>query len=598
MTDSLLNTSFASTTDSGNLRFSGLSSNIDWQSTVDAIMQAKRIPATQIEDKIAVNDTKLTAYSDLSLIADNLKTSLDQLRGGVSFFAEDVFDTKQAFTTSSAAPTAPGGYTPVAADSLVGVLAGDEATVGTHRLTIHQLAQSHQMRSDAFADVNTTTLAAQGFTVGSFTMNGETITIDGDDTLADMQDKINSSNAGVNASIVSVSPTEHYLVMTAEDTGTANAVNFAGGNATTDSFGFTDGVGGIKTELTAAQDAIIDVDGITGITRSTNAIDDVLEGITLDLFGAEPNTEINIEIEQNLNEIQGAVQGFVDAYNLMKEFIIDQRTQRVRSEGEGAESEFGALAFDSTLRSIDRELGEMINTVIPGADSGYATLGQIGIEIGADFMLEIDQDKFNDALVNNTDGVRKIFAFDASTSDSRVSVVGFDQNTQPNVDGSGNLQPYYLDISGTDASGNVIQAAISTTAGGGVIGDGSATQSSQVITATDNTSANGLQLFFNGDPSLGPINDIEVTFTRGVADQLYGYLEDITALDGQLRTDVTTLEEQNVDYQERITQIDERLEIQRNSLTQQFISMETALAQLNQLRDQLTQQLGALNGDS
>ena len=89
-----------------------------------------------------------------------------------------------------------------------------------------------------------------------------------------------------------------------------------------------------------------------------------------------------------------------------------------------------------------------------------------------------------------------------------------------------------------------------------------------------------------------------MTFTRGVADQLYGYLEDITALDGQLRTDVTTLEEQNVDYQDRISQIDERLEVQRNSLTQQFISMETALAQLNQLRDQLTQQLGALNGDS
>jgi flagellar hook-associated protein 2 len=598
MTDSLLNTSFANTTDSGNLQFSGLSSNIDWQSTVDAIMAAKRIPATQVEDKIAVNDTKLTAYSDLSLIADNLKTSLDQLRGGVSFFAEDVFDTKQAFTTSSAAATAPGGYTPVAPDSLVGVLAGDDAAVGSHRLTVHQLAQAHQIRSDSFTDTNATTLASQGFAVGSFTLNGESITVDGDDTLGDLQDKINASNAGVNASVVSVSPTEHYLVMAAEDTGTVAALNFAGGNATTDSLGFTDGVGGIKTELTAAQNSIIDVDGITGITRSTNTVDDVLEGITLDLFGAEPDTEINIEIEQDLTQIQSSVQGFVDAYNLMKEFILDQKTQRVRSDDPDAESEFGSLAFDSTLRNIDRELGEMINTVIPGADSGYATLGQIGIEIGSNFMLEIKQDKFNDALVNNTDGVRKVFAFDATTSDSRVSVVGFNQNAQPNVDGSGNLQPYYLDISGTDASGNVIQASISETAGGGVIGDGSATQSSQVITATDNTAANGLQLFFNGDPSLGPIDDIEVTFTRGVADQLFGYLEKLTALDGQLTSDVNSIEQQNVDYQERVTQIDTRLEVQRNSLTQQFISMETALSQLNQLRDQLTEQLGALNGNS
>lgn len=598
MTDSILNTNFASTTDSGNLRFSGLSSNIDWQATVDAIMAAKRIPATQIEDKIAVNNTKLTEYSDLTLIANNLKDSLNTLRGSTSFFADDVFDTKQAFTTSSAAAGAPGGYTPVSADGLVGVLAGDDAAVGNHRLTIHQLAQAHQMRSDGFADVNATSLASQGFTVGTFSINGESITIDGDDTLSDLQDKINASNAGVSASVISVSPTEHYLVMTAEDTGTVNAIDFAGGNAVTDSFGFTDGVGGIKTELTAAQDAIIDVDGITGITRSTNTVDDVIEGITLDLFSAEPNTQINIEIEQDLTEIQSSVQGFVDAYNLMKEFILDQRTQRVRTDAEDAEAEFGALAFDSTLRAIDRELGEMINTVIPGADAGYATLGQIGVEIGSDFMLEIDSAKFNDALVNNTDGVRKIFAFDATTSDSRVSVVGFNENTMPNTDGAGNLLPYYVSISGTDASGNVIQAAVSDTAGGGVIGDGSATQSGQVITATDNTGANGLQLFFNGDPSLGPVNDIEVTFTRGVADQLFGYLEDLTALDGQLRSDVTSLEDQNVEYQERISQIDQRLEIQRNSLTQQFIAMESALAQLDQLRNQLDQQLGALNGDS
>ena len=64
--------------------------------------------------------------------------------------------------------------------------------------------------------------------------------------------------------------------------------------------------GTIKNELVAVQDAIIEVDGVT-ITRSSNTIDDAIEGVTLNLYSASPDKAVSMEVSTDLSSIKSAI---------------------------------------------------------------------------------------------------------------------------------------------------------------------------------------------------------------------------------------------------------------------------------------------------
>ena len=289
---------------------------------------------------------------------------------------------------------------------------------------------------------------------------------------------------------------------------------------------------------------------------------------------------------------------FVNAYNELKAFIEDQQAEVVREDG--GEAEFGVLAFDSTLRSIEARLSQVVSSIVPGLEDGYSSLGQIGIGIEDDYSLSVDDSTLDEALLNNLNDVKRLFSFDYSTSDSRLSVISVGANTTYSVDGSNIAEPYYLNISGTDASGNVLDANFVTSAGtgNGGVGNNTVAVSGKNLTILSDSPADGLKLFFNGDASLGQVDDIEVTFTRGVADRLYNFFNDFSKTGGDADTLKTNLLTQNEDYQDDITKIDTRLELQRKNLEARFIAMETAMFQLNSLKESLSQQIAAMSGDS
>jgi flagellar hook-associated protein 2 len=592
----------SSATSSGNIRFSGVSSGINSQQIIDSIIASRRIQVTQIEDKISLNDERVSAIDQLQSLAKGFADSLDVLRGGNSFFVDDVFDNKLAFTSSRATATAPVGYVPSAAESVLGVNATDGAIAGQHTVEVVQIAKAQQIRSDAFGST-TNTLASQGFTIGDFEINGRNITLNASDTLLDLRDKINGVNSGVtatnvNASIVSVSPTESYLLLSSEDTGLSNTITFSGTQGVHNSFGLTSaGTDTVKTEIQSAQNSIIRVDNLgVDVVRESNTIDDVFTGVTLDLFKAEPDTEIVVDIDNDLNAVKTTIVGFLDAYNGLKSFIEDQQSEAIREDGE--DPAFGVLAFDSSLRSVETKLNSVVSSLIPGLADGFSSLGQIGISIEDDYTLGLDESTFDNVLLNNLDDVQRLFGFDYSTSDSRLSVISVGANSTYTVDGSNIPEPYYLNISGTDASGDVIDANLSTTpvTGNGGLGDNTLGVNGKNLEALSDSPADGLKLFFNADPSLGPLDDIEVSFTRGIADRLYNFFNDFSKVSGEADTLKTNLLTQNENYQEDITKFDARLDLQRQNLESRFIAMETAMFQLNSLRESLSQQLAALAG--
>lgn len=599
-----LNFNNTSLTDSGNIRFSGLSSGIDFQSSIDAIMEAKRIPVTLIEEKIQVNDSKAAALTELKSLSGTFASSLDKLRGSTSFFAEDVFDTKTSYLETQSSATAPVTHVPSAASSIMGVVVGKDAATGSHAIEVVQLAKANQIRSDAFTS-KTADLDTLGFTMGTMEINGKSITVSTGDSLLDLRDKINATNSGdtpsnVNATIVSVSDTEHYLVIASTETGEDYTITFGGDQSVHNSLGFTTtGSDAVKNESVAAKNAIIRVDNLgVDIERQSNTIDDVLEGVTLNLFKAEEGTEVVLDIQEDLNTIKSTVVEFIEAFNALRDFITEQKTEIERVDGE--DPTFGPLAFDSTLRQISTKLNDLVTARVLGAGSGYQSLSQVGITMSDEFKLEIDDTTFDDRIINDVDSMRKLFAFDFSSSDSRVLAVAHTSKTQMQTDANGDPIPYYLNIGGTDADGHVISANIQDTAGTGAGGafDGSVSVSSSTMTISDASGAEGLKVYFNAGANSAPVNDIQISFSRGIADQLFTYFDDLSKSGGRLDDEIIGLANLNESHQERITQMEGRLDLQRTTLTAKFLAAEQAMLQLNNLKDNLTQTFEAMNNSS
>ncbi|MCP4062560.1 MAG: flagellar filament capping protein FliD, partial [Gammaproteobacteria bacterium] len=121
------------------------------------------------------------------------------------------------------------------------------------------------------------------------------------------------------------------------------------------------------------------------------------------------------------------VQGFVDKFNSLQS-TIDSLA------GFNAEAGVGSLLTgDSTVRSIQNQLRQVLTRVVPGLENASVrSLADVGIttnfETGG---LEFDRAKFEEQLKNNPDDVTALFAEQGRTTDSQVEFVRSGLNTEP-----------------------------------------------------------------------------------------------------------------------------------------------------------------------
>jgi flagellar hook-associated protein 2 len=428
-------------------------------------------------------------------------------------------------------------------------------------------------------------------------INGRTIAVDSSDSVLDLRDAINAANAGadatrVTASIVSISASEQVLILTADDTGTGATISAADtSGAVLQSLGVLDGGGAAKNELQVAQNAELLVDGLgTVIERQSNTVDDVFGGVTLSLFKAEPGTTIKLDVERDLNQVKSAIVDFVDAYNELRLFINQQALTDVPEDDEtGA----GVLAGTSALSEIRARLSAAIGGAVQGNDATFTVLAQVGITLrGASTVadplrantLEIDEAKLDDALLNQTDAVRGLFAFQMSSSSPDVVLLGFDRDTHYSASG------YQLNVA---YSGGAITSA---NLGGAADGsdDGSISIEGNVLTVVAGP-AKGLKLLFTG---AAPASGVQIDLSIGLGTQIYKAAEALAdETSGLIGGEIDSLEGQNELGTARVDRLEERLERERERLLDRFVAMETALATMNRLLDSLRQQIDASFGD-
>ncbi len=383
----------------GTISSAGIGSGLDVTSLISKLMDVERLPLTALTTKQTTLQTKISTLG-------TIKSSLS------------------AFGAAAKALSTPAQLAPlkssVADSTILSAATGTGAMAGTYDIEVQSLASSQKLLSAGYA--NTTdaigsvdkkiTIAFGTYGAGpTFTANPDkatqSITIDAsNNSLAGLRDAINNANIGVSASIINDGSTNGYhLSLTSVDTGARNAMQISVDDTSLDAFTY-DPTGGtsIMTQSVVAQDAVIKIDSTT-ITKQSNTITDALEGITLSLTKeSTPGVTTRLSVTPDTSSVQTAIQNFVKTYNDLNSAIADA-TNYNASTGKSS-----TLTGDSTLRTIQNQLRNIMSAPIAGAPSGSSTLFDVGVSFQRDGTLAVDSTKLSAALADTSKDLTALFA--------------------------------------------------------------------------------------------------------------------------------------------------------------------------------------------
>ena len=536
---------------------SGLT-DLDTAELVEDAYNAKMEVADTIEAEVDELELEIAAFEDLQDLLEALEDAAEALTASAELdsLRDDVWVGKSAYLSSSDANTT--------ASDVLGVLVDDEATVGSYTIEIKQMATAHRLGGDTYADASSAAgLSGTLSLVAGDDYTATDIEISDDMSLDDIADAINdqSSATGVRASVLQVSDDEYMLVLSAIDTGQEITFDTDGADTTlAASLGVINDDGGYANELVAADQAIFSVDGVE-VTRSSNTVDDVIDGVTLYLYAEEEGTEITLEIDEDASSVYDAIEAFVDAYNELRSFVI---TNQSYEAGQGADEDavlFGDSLLSSAVSSVYDALSFTENS------ETYASLSSIGITFDESNYLVIDSETLEDALVSNFDEVADLFSLSTDTGSDTLLV--------SEADGT-YTGTFTIDIE-VDAEGNITS--------GSVGGDSSLfTISGNNIIGAEGSVYEGVELYFGGDSS----ESVDVTISSGLGNEMVKALDKYTnSSDGLISARIERLEEQTTNLEDEIEDVTTAAEAYAEDLTERYSALETKMYQLQLLREQL-----------
>ena len=363
----------------------GAGSGMDVQALAQALVDAQKVPQTDaINKKIDKSNAKISGYSAVRYVLDQLKTAFQGLN------TIDKFNTLKLGNSQTAAFTA---------------TASTAAAAGSHTVTVSQLANSQRSASPSYPD-STSDIA--GLTIPLTLIVGSgtpvSITPTGASPAAVVQ-AINdqSASTGVTAQLVRTSSTGQYKMVVSGPSGADNRFSLEGGSLslTPDS---QDGNGNLVAGnglLQSAQDAVLEVDGLS-VQRSSNHIDDVITGVTLDLNAkTTANSPANLSLALDTTPVKDKLNALVTAYNDVQSVLTDAYNKDSKVADYGA-----SLVGDSTVQLIRTQVRGMITSASAAltSDPAYAASGKmtalrdLGISLDAKGQMTLDSAKLDTQL--------------------------------------------------------------------------------------------------------------------------------------------------------------------------------------------------------
>jgi len=670
------------------LAVTGLISNLDTDSIIDALVEVRRQPAALLEQKQETQSSLLVALQNLNARMLSLSVSTSSLSDTRTFQANQANSSNTSVLMASATYLAdPGSYT----------------------IEVQTLAQSHSIAGGTFAD-QTEALELEG----QFFIDGELITVESSDSLSTIATAINNQTSTVRASVLEVADDEYRLVLTRREAGAesielfeasasgvlsslgliagtstiANPVTNGGrgvgltedstavgsllelsspapsgtitlddgsgpinvaidleadslqaiataindeatlqGSTVTasvvteevdgetvyrleitgdDSVSFTDDNNVLQSlqilqadfadEVQVGQDAAFSVNGVD-ITRSSNLVLDVIDGVTLLLNSADPGTPVTLNIQRDTSSAVSALQSFVDGYNEARSYILAQTSFDAET------LQAGVLLGDSAVMSVERNMYDLLGTRVANVllENLSDLNGGSGVDNGT---IEITDRSGATAEIDLSSATSVQDIIDAINASAAISVTA-----STKADGSGLL---LQDTSGGSGVFEVRDVGASTTAADLGLAQSVSAQTLYGDSVTDagfvslvdigiTSASNGLLSLDLGTLNQALSNNplmVERMFTAtdvGIGQVAADKLEFITQSQGGTISSRTTA------IQNVIDDIDERLEVLEWRLLQyemrlqdQFAQMELTLAELQSTSDYLAGQFASL----
>jgi flagellar hook-associated protein 2 len=379
---------------SGATSLAGLASGLNTASIIADLMANASQPLTALQNQVSTDQLDISAWGSVSSQLGTLQTAVaallnpDQIGGMAS----------AASTSAIVAPVVTGSPAP-----------------GTTSFTVNQLAAAQESASASTFSGGSALVGVGTFsiTVGTKTTN---FTTTSGTTLSQLANQISYANIGVSASVVAVNATSSQLVLSSQSTGTANAFTASGTQSSLASF----------TTLQPAQDALVTIgtgSSAIQLSRSSNQINDLMPGVSLNLLGTSA-TPVTVTVAQNVTGVISALQSVIGAYNNSLTTINADTAYNSQSQSGGP------LMGDAAAQGMEGQLNQALNGIVPGLTGQYNSAASIGISIQTNGQITLNQSTFFSAMTADPNAVTALLSRTGSATNAQIASVAGTDMTQ------------------------------------------------------------------------------------------------------------------------------------------------------------------------
>lgn len=369
----------------------GIGSGLDIEGVIKQLVAVERAPVTKLREEASSLQTRLSTYG-------KLQSGMAALRDAASVLTRPATWNATVGSSSDAAS--------------VTVATSSSTLPGSYAIEVQRLASVQSNATAVYASADALVgqgtlrieLGSWGPGQASFTPKAGATAVDVSvgppaESLAQLRDKINASNSGVVASVLT-DASGARLVLRSAATGAANG--FRIGVTDNDGNNF-DGVGlsalafdpsaGILTmaQALAAANASASLNGLP-ISSDSNTLANVLDGMTLTLSKVT-TAPVQVEAKSDKASIGKALDSFVSAYNDLNKLVAAQ------TKYDAASKTAGVLQGDSAAVSIRSQMRSLLGSS-SAASAMFTRLSEVGFDVQTDGSIKLDEAKLSNGLAN------------------------------------------------------------------------------------------------------------------------------------------------------------------------------------------------------
>ena len=181
----------------------------------------------------------------------------------------------------------------------------------------------------------------------------------------------------------------------------------------------------------AAQNASVTLGSGAGaltVQNSTNTLNNLINGVTLQLQAADPTTNLAITVANDTTTPANAINAFVTAFNaIQSEISTDTAYDASSSIG-------GILLGDSRATGIQNQLAGIVGNIVPGINQAANRLAVLGITFDQTGQLNVDSTTLQNALSGGIAGVslsdiNNLFGLSGQSTNSAIQFVSASAST-------------------------------------------------------------------------------------------------------------------------------------------------------------------------